>query len=536
MDRDEKLYRDFLEEMSALENFRMAFASEHPNVMLDREDPDVRRLMETVAFFAARARRAGRSSLDALHRRMVRQFLPYLLAPAPAIGLIQAVPTGKFVEPVTLPRGTEFGIAPSSDRVALFQTLRDLRILPVSLGRVDLLLREQGGYRLLVPVTAAFARNDDIGPLTLHVNYLGDFRASLRVVAALRRHLLKAQVSFEARVDESTDGAPCAVKFGFADTDAAWSHPIERERMHFHCPAATDLFVTVEVPPPPRNWTQFTLCLDLDPGWPRNLRLTAEMLSLFATPVVNLQHATAQPIVHDGTKEQWPIRHPSPGARFELHSVRGVYRADADGLVPLRPGVLASGFGVYEIDEDPRLPGGRAAMLGLRLPEAFAAPWTIAVDGLWLQPWFSEVSRQKLRIIPYRLTLPGVDWETVGDLVPHRESGGEEGMGTFVQVLGLQHKSLLDQDDLLALLGVLGTVWTGPYGALRDLMAGVAVREVPLAQSGGASGVKLVYTIRFREHEPGLDPLIDNFLLHLERLLEAWVAAAPIEVRLGEPA
>jgi type VI secretion system protein ImpG len=535
MDEDDKLYRDFLEEMSALENFRMAYAGEHPSVPIEREDPDVRRLMETVAFFAARARRAGRRSLDALHRRMVRQFLPYLLAPTPAIGVVQAVPTGKFVEPVTLPCGTEMALAATSDRVALFRTLRDLRILPVALGRVDLLLREQGGYRLLVPVVASFARNDDVGPLSLHVNYLNDFRASLRVVTALRRHLLKAQVTFEARVDETTDGAPCTLRFGFTEADAAWANPIERERMHFQCPAATDLFVTVDVPPPPRNWSQFTLCLDLDPGWPRNLRLTAEMLSLFATPVVNLQHCMAQPIVHDGTKEQWPIRHPTPAARFELHSVRGVYRAEADSLTPLRPGVLAGGFGVYEIDEDPRLPGGRAAVLGLRLPEAFAAPWTVAVDADWLQPWFSELLRQKLRIAPYRQIVPGVDWETVGDLVPHRESAGD-GMSTFVQVLGLQHKSLLAQDDILALLGVLGTVWTGPYAAVRDLIADVAVREVPLAQPGGTSGVKLVYTVRFREHEPGLAPLIDNFLVHLERVLDAWVAAAPVEVRLGEPA
>ena len=53
MEMDEKLYRAFLEQMYELETFRMEYASRHPSAPLDRDDPDVKRLVEALAFFSA---------------------------------------------------------------------------------------------------------------------------------------------------------------------------------------------------------------------------------------------------------------------------------------------------------------------------------------------------------------------------------------------------------------------------------------------------------------------------------------------------
>ena len=47
----DSLYEAFLEEMHELEDFRISHATEHPGVPLDRDDPDVRRLVEALAFF-----------------------------------------------------------------------------------------------------------------------------------------------------------------------------------------------------------------------------------------------------------------------------------------------------------------------------------------------------------------------------------------------------------------------------------------------------------------------------------------------------
>ena len=46
MQMNEKLYQAFLDEMHELENFRMDYASRHPSASLDRDDPDIKRLVE----------------------------------------------------------------------------------------------------------------------------------------------------------------------------------------------------------------------------------------------------------------------------------------------------------------------------------------------------------------------------------------------------------------------------------------------------------------------------------------------------------
>ena len=55
MKSDDNLYKLFLEHMHELENFRMSYAAMHPATPLDREDPDVRRLTEAMAYFCRRA-------------------------------------------------------------------------------------------------------------------------------------------------------------------------------------------------------------------------------------------------------------------------------------------------------------------------------------------------------------------------------------------------------------------------------------------------------------------------------------------------
>ena len=46
MQLDDTLYKAFLEELQDLEKFRMSYAALHPAAPLDREDQDVRRLIE----------------------------------------------------------------------------------------------------------------------------------------------------------------------------------------------------------------------------------------------------------------------------------------------------------------------------------------------------------------------------------------------------------------------------------------------------------------------------------------------------------
>jgi type VI secretion system protein ImpG len=530
---NESLYKAFRDELSALERFRMEYVAEHPGVPLAPDDPDVRRLVEALAFFAARSRLAAVRTLVEQRRRLFRQFMPYLLEPLPAMGMLQAVPNGQLVDAAELPRGTEVALRDPADRVAIFRTLRPMRLLPLTLGRLGTLVLPDGRLRLALPVTTTHRRNDDIGTLAFHVNYLNDFNGSLRVLAALERHVERVAVSFEERVDEHTRGSDCRLSFAGAggdDDDDDGTHPLARERAYFHFPRA-EQFLEVTVPSPPANWQRFTLLFDLKPDWPRHLRLTADVFQLFTTPIVNVSRAAAQPMMHDGTEERWPIRHPSPAGRYELHSLRGVYRHNGDALVPLTPATIAGDAGAWELDDQPRDDGRRHPALLVHLPEALGTPTLLSVEAEWHQPWFSKAIGQRLQIAPYRRAVAGVSWELSGDLVPHRDAALGGDVDDFTPLLVLSHKHTLAREELDLLLQSLGSVWSGPFAPLRPLIRSVGVHEAPAQNGGRPDASKRVYEIALAQHD--LPALSERFACHLERVLTAWNCDGRVEVRLG---
>ncbi len=537
MKLDDRLYEAFLEEMQELESFRMAYASAHPKTPLERDDPDVKRLTEALAFFAARTRTASLRQVETSRRRIFQQLFPYLLSPLPAMGTLRAVPGAQFAEPIVLPAGTEFLLSTDGGEEGFFCTLDELRMMPFSLGRCDTLLLSRGGYRVALSLRVPFPRTDEIGLVRLHVNHLNDYLASLMVHDALQRHLRRVQVVFDAEtVDETTRGVECPFSFGgVAGAERGqgfWAHPLEEQRAFFHCPQS-ELFVNLEVPPPPRNWQQVTLLFDLDARWPSSLRLGREVLQLFVVPIANLERATAAPLIYEGTQERCPLRHPSPERRFALHGIRGVYRIDEGVMTPLRPGTLAGGSGSFETEEQTDLAGRTRHWLYLHLPEAFEAPVTVATDATWIQPWFSRLLDQKLRITPYRHTFPGLKWELSGELVAHRASGFAERMDTFLHLFALQNKTRLDLEDLRILLETLGSVWQGPFGQLAAVLRELVVEEVPPKGGDGRAAAlpKLVYRLLFDEADEGARPLIELFCRRVERVLDLWISDAAVEVR-----
>src|SRR6185295_138842 len=96
----------FLEELSALDRFAAAREAENRH-QPTREDPDVRRILEALAFFSARTRAAAAGSTRAAVRRIAGGTLDDLLPVAPASILVAATPGDQLPEPVTVPAGTQ---------------------------------------------------------------------------------------------------------------------------------------------------------------------------------------------------------------------------------------------------------------------------------------------------------------------------------------------------------------------------------------------------------------------------------------------
>ena len=533
MEIDESIYKAFLEEMHSLENFRMTYAAAHPSTPLDSDDPDVRRLIEAMAFFSARTHMAGIRNIVSARHRIFQQFFPYLLTPLPAMGIIQIIPTGQFVESVFFPKDTEIAVSSETEGPAIFRTLCDLKILPVSLTGMNMVLLPSRGYKIFLRIRSSLPISEEIGLLRFNINHLNDYHASMRVFYYLKKHIKKVSVVFDEKITESTRGKPCDVSFGmsFDEAEDAIPHPLQKERLFFHFPQQ-ELFLNINVPTPPREWTHFTLLMDIDSKWPKNLRLNRELFHLFATPIINLQRSVSQPFISDGTKERFPIRHIETDKRFEFHSVMGVFRNEKEGMMPVRAGILSGGQGSYEIEQDTNKDGIKQHWVNLHFPRAFEEPKTFTVDALWLQPWLPALLRQKIRIDPYNKVIIGLNWNLMGDIIPHAENSFQEEIEGFMHLLTIKNKSMLNIDDVTSILRSLGSVYQGKFKGVVDLLADIRIEEASLQKSAGPSMLKLVYFLRFREISPAILPLVETFSIHVGRIIDTWISEAKVEIKV----
>jgi type VI secretion system protein ImpG len=527
----DEVYKAFLEEMQALENLRVTYTSVHASASIEREDPEVRRLIESVALLAARSRMASQRSLLATQRRLFQQYFSFLLAPCPAAGLLQLEATGQLADEVVLPRGTEVAVTVEGQR-ALFLTQREVRLLPMTLDSCETLLRAKG-LRIVLNFRASFPRNDEIGNLPLHVNHLDDFAASLTVQSRLKQHLDRAFVVFDQKVDEDSDGASCEVSFGDQPDDPtakeALEHPLQQVRSFFHFPRR-DLFMNVRVPSTPRGWKRFSIVLDLDSTWPRGLRLNREMFQPFTVPISNLRPGPAEPVLCEGTEGRQRIRHPNPSERWALHSVQGVYSIEKKGLMPVRPGIITAGTGSYElersVDED-----GEAHWVRLRFPEAFPKGRKIAIEALWMQPWISDLVGGRINTQLHARAIPGVKVELRGAITPHAVNPLQDSFEAMLQLLALRSKAVgLTLEELNALLEAFGVLKQGSFAALPSYLGELTTETLPEPRELGG-GRRHAYGFKLREFDATLVPLVDTGLRQIAAALRAWTPDARVTMR-----
>ena len=402
---DDELYKAFLEEMNSLETFRMAYASLHESKVLDSEDPDIRRLIEALAFFSARAKLAGVKNIKSARQKIFKQFFSYLMTPIPSMGILYARASARLTETNVLPKGSEIAVSSEDGRLAIFTTMAPLKIIPFSLKSVDMIPISNKGYRFVLEFFSPFPRNEILENISLHINYLNNFEASLRILFLLKECLTKVSISFEERLDETKEGDRCDISFGEIPKEAGEAdvlNPLEKERLFFRFPWQ-ELFLTIHIPKGISSWNKFFIYFDVNSNWPRNLLLNRDIFQPFAVPIINLRHFHSEPIICDGYKEKYLIRYPDREYGFELHSVKGVYEITKEGLSPLLPESLSSGMGAFDIEESSKrsAEGSKLHYLRLNLPEAFNSPKTITIDGLWFQPWFSTVLGHRLKVFPF---------------------------------------------------------------------------------------------------------------------------------------
>ena len=525
-------YEDFLAELKAVDDFLAHRAGEARFVQ--REDPDVRRLMESIAFFSARTRQAAGDQLRRSVLQLARGHLDDFLTPQPARGLVQATPSELVTDTAFLPAGTRLRLTTADSELGLFSTMVDVTLRPLQVDLAELQLRRGGGFRLLLRLRSRREVADVPEPLAIHISYLNDYPASLRFQYLLRRHLLAdgCSVFYDEAPDPAQAGAPCEVRFGSAPRAQAapGAHSrIEQLRTFFHFPAK-ELVFHVTLGRPAAAWRQAWLCLDLDEDWPSDLVVNKDVFRLFVVPVENLVRDAALPIKCDGTRSHFEISPVRVEARLSLHSVAGVFQETPAGPEPILPVHLASGDPCYDLEllEDPA--GEPAPQLVLRLPEAFGAPRLISVEARWHQPWFDYAAVGKLDVKLQTRHVHGVELRMMGALTPHRPSALWRDPSAMLQVLSRRASRVLSRRDLISLMTLLGADQDSHHAGVDLELLHVEVREEPADLRRGG-GVRQVYQITLGDIEDDRLALVADYLRCVETLLDAW-GANPVRLEV----
>ncbi len=530
MSLDNTEYRAFLEELDDLANFRLNYSLDNPYAGLEGDDPDVKRIIEALAFFGARTQVAALRSLDSSTRRLYQQFFSYLLSPLGSMAMAQANPTGHLTEVLNIPKGTELSLQPDKGGRVMFSTTRSLRILPMKLETVALGLGSEHGCQLLLTFHANYPLNEQPETVSLHIDYLNDLMMSLKVWHFLKRSLTKASVQF-GNYDADLKGVACQFSLGIPPVDIAaddWQHPLEAERYYFHFPKQ-ELYLDIELPSAPRNWKQFTLILDCNQPWPRSLRLNRNVFHLFTVPVVNNQLIQSQPITCDGSQERYVIRHPEPQFGFMLQKVLGVYEASDQGMVPLKPGILAGVNGSYEIERGPAQEGGGYLYwLVPHFPAAFEQPRILMIEALWQQPWYDQILQNPFSLHAFRRQMQGVQWDFLDTAVPHAENNQLDNISRYIHLLTLMHHTCLNGQNVSDILTALGSVSEGRFQQVFKRLVEIRLVEEPY---GEGHQTKQIYYLQFKPQVDDSDELIESFVHHVGCVLNLWLTDALVESR-----
>lgn len=539
-------------ELDALESHRMRYAALVPGASLERDDPDVRRLIEALALFTVRTRRVARRNVSDSVSRLFRQYHAYLLEPAPATSRVVANVGPNFADPVDIPRGTELLFTPLAvapgEPVApplSMTTVESLRVLPLTLDNIRV---TDSGRKLSIELASRHGRKD-LSPdgndfdLQFEVNHLNEFASSAAVLSALQNSVSAVAVVYEPTVSGvqkrervSMHDLATAIRFGAREPSRSELHgldqPLQRLQMFFQNPWS-ELRFSVRVPRPARVnlWSRIRVELTLDQPWPRHLVLQPESLRLNSVPVVNLKRDWASPIVCDGTRTRYPILHSLPTSQLKAHSVLGVYSFTPQGPVPMHPSTVAQGTDQYEIEirnED----GERRLFLNVDRPDAFSKAMTLGIEALWHQSRPAQLDGNTYNVRLAGGFVSNVVWSATS-MTPEAEAVNESDPETLLRILALKQQRVLSRDEFVFLLKQLGALRQRELRTVLGALREVRRTEVPYGKSAG--GLKSLYTLVLRGLDASMTPVLSVLAPQLRAFLSVWSQGeAEVTVSLPE--
>ena len=529
---DSALFDDYQRELEALETFRERYRHLYPFAGLDRDDPDVQRLLEGLAFFTARTRRTADRTLAGYERRALEQVFPHLVTPLPSMAMLTVDAAERMVEIRTLPAGTEVMVSPRVAEIGgrpppavSYRTLRELVVRPFDLDRPGIKLARLGdaGYELIIPIRSANRRVEAVEAIELHLDPHGDLLAALRLHHALAQHIESVHYAFPGT--RQPERRVRRLAFAPAPGEAAaLDNPLEQFRALVHFPLAA-LALRFAIDQTPAEWQWLELRVRLRPAWPRELSVPPGAFVLHATPMINLRRELADPVVLDGTKARLEVAHPEPALELRARELLAVYRSTAAGLAPVLPEALASPDEDWYAIEVAGRHGGRQVWLDVHAPGAFEARAAIVVDADWYQPGAARWLRGALEARLTARHLDGARWRVITPIEAALESPLAGRRDQLSRLLALAGRAELDASSLTFLLEVLGCAEHELFLRVARAIRSLTVTRRPDART--TTGVRTTLEVVVARLPLALVPAADLLFARLPDLLTAWSGDAP---------
>ena len=525
MQVENKIYQAYLEELQFIEKFRSSCGSLYGDTPIDTEDPYTKRLIEALAFFGARARLQGTQKIVDIHQNLFRQYFPYLINPIPAFGMLQMKPSIRFPEKVIFPVGSELIFKTKNHLKATFQTLDEIIVFPFAQNSFYFNRQIGGGWQCSIEFISPHINTDEIGVLKLYINHLNSFISSLSVSFAFQYALEKVQVFYDDGKEKNSVRKNCTIRYGHSsEKRKVFNHNVEQLRslLHFH---QQELFINIEIPPFGKRWKAFTLVFDLNDKWPESLKLNSESFIPYVVPIINLKKAYAEPVFHDGTKDNYPVLHPEPTHKFELHTITNVSEILSTGTKPIIPGFLGiKGEGSFEINYF-------NSELTLNLPNAFQHPKTVMIEALWTQPWFSNYVNDELELIfPEAQTL-GIPVRLLGSI--HRyENTLEDDPNFLIRILSLKNQNRLSVNEIIFIMNIMKKLNNSHFDAIPSLIKNLKINEGFNQQQ---MNVFIEYEFFLNDLGGQRWELVLLFFKYVNDLLNCWLSNFEVETKVHFP-
>ena len=382
------------EELAHIRGLATEFAQMHPavarNLSLDTvpcPDPYVERLLDGVAFLAARTRLKVDAERSRFSRAVLDVLYPDLVSPAPAVGMVVLKP-GQQVQTMTeghlVRRQTRLvsSLQPGLSTRATYTTAQDVTLWPIEIAQVQYFqdrsalaaaglamprgVRAEAGLR----ITVARAGKGNLGDLALdRLDFHFSGRAKAPVIFDAVFGACVAVCARPSERDAALTPLPAPEMVGIADSEALLPRSratfegyrllreyfIMPERFHYMRIAGLRPVVRMCGP-------ALEIVLLFRRPAPELADLVPADLDLFATPVVNLFERECNAIEIDNRRTRQIVHADRTRARdFEIFRVTRVEDADTDGPEAQIPPLFSLGQNrgsgwVYSVERRPRRP------------------------------------------------------------------------------------------------------------------------------------------------------------------------------------